>query len=253
MARDLWARVDRPNVMIKIPGTPEGVPAIRAAIADGININVTLLFSLDAWAAIAEAWLAGLEDRAAAGKPVDGVASVASFFVSRVDTAVDKRLKALGSSGAAAARPRSRTRSSPTSAGSSWSPASASPRCARRARARSACCGPRPARRTPRTPTSKYVAELVGPETVNTMPLATLLAYQDHGEPAEPLLPDAAPAAHAAIAAVEAAGVSLDEVTDELLEAGIVQFANAMDTLLAASSAAARPCSPASRRASRRA
>jgi len=232
MARDLWARCDRPNVMIKIPGTPEGVPAIRAAIAEGININVTLLFSLDAWAAIAEAWLAGLEDRAAAGKPVDGIASVASFFVSRVDTAADKRLKALGRAelcGKAAV-------ANAQLAYERWQQLVAGERfAALRAQ------GARPQRLLwASTGTKdlsysdvKYVAELVGAETVNTMPLATLLAYQDHGEVIEPLLPDAAPAAHAAIAAVEAAGVSLQQVTDELLEAGIVQFADAMERLLA--------------------
>jgi transaldolase/glucose-6-phosphate isomerase len=232
MARDLWARCDRPNVMIKIPGTPEGVPAIRAAIADGININVTLLFSLDAWAAIAEAWLAGLEERAAAGKPVDGIASVASFFVSRVDTAADKRLKARGSEqlcGRAAV-------ANAQLAYERWQQLVGGERFASM-RAR----GARPQRllwastgtKDPAYSDVKYVAELAGPETVNTMPLATLLAYQDHGEPVEPLLPDAAAPAHETIAAVEAAGVSLQEVTDELLEAGIVQFADAMERLLA--------------------
>ncbi len=232
MARDLWTRCDRPNVMIKIPGTPEGVPAIRAAIAEGININVTLLFSLDAWAAIAEAWLAGLEDRAAAGKPVDHIASVASFFVSRVDTLADKRLKALGREelcGRAAV-------ANAQLAYERWQALVADERfAALKAQ------GARPQRllwastgtKDPSYPDTKYVAELVGPETVNTMPLATLLAYQDHGEPVAPSLPDAAPSAHAAIAAVEAAGVSLEQVTEELLEAGIVQFADAMDRLLA--------------------
>jgi len=232
MARDLWTRCDRPNVMIKIPGTPEGVPAIRAAIAEGININVTLLFSLDAWAAIAEAWLAGLEDRAAAGKPVDHVASVASFFVSRVDTAADKRLKVLGRDelcGRAAV-------ANAQLAYERWQELIASERFAALK-----AVGARPQRllwastgtKDPAYSDVKYVAELAGPETVNTMPLATLLAYQDHGEPVEPLLPDAASAAHETIAAVEAAGVSLKQVTDELLEAGIVQFADAMDRLLA--------------------
>jgi transaldolase/glucose-6-phosphate isomerase len=232
MARDLWARCERPNVMIKIPGTPEGVPAIRAAIAEGININITLLFSLDAWAAIAEAWLAGLEDRAAAGKPVDGIASVASFFVSRVDSATDKRLKALGRDellGTAAV-------ANAQLAYERWQELVSGERfAALRAQ------GARPQRllwastgtKDPAYSDVKYVAELAGPETVNTMPLATLLAYQDHGEVSEPLLPDAAPAAHAAIEAIEAAGVSLQEVTDELLEQGIVQFADAMDRLLA--------------------
>jgi len=232
MARELWARCDRPNVMIKIPGTPEGVPAIRAAIAEGININVTLLFSLDAWAAIAEAWLAGLEDRAAAGQPVDHVASVASFFVSRVDTAADKRLKALGreelcGKAAVANAQLAYERWQRLVAGERF--ASMLEQGARPQRLLWASTGTK----DPAYPDVKYVAELAGPETVNTMPLATLLAYQDHGEAVEPLLPDAGSEAHAAIAAVEAAGVSLDEVTDELLEAGIVQFADAMDRLLA--------------------
>jgi transaldolase / glucose-6-phosphate isomerase len=231
MARDLWSRVDRPNVMIKIPGTPEGVPAIRAAIADGININVTLLFSLDAWAAIAEAWLAGLEDRAAAGKPVDGIASVASFFVSRVDSSVDKQLKALG---------RDELRGTAAVANAQlayerWQQLVAGERFVALQQK-----GARPQRllwastgtKDPSYSDVKYVAELAGPETVNTMPLATLLAYQDHGEIAQPLLPASASAAHAAIEAVEAAGISMDAITEELLEAGIVQFAKAMDTLL---------------------
>jgi transaldolase/glucose-6-phosphate isomerase len=232
MARDLWRRTARPNVMIKIPGTPEGVPAIRAAIAEGININVTLLFSLDAWAAIAEAWLAGLEDRAARGEPVDGIASVASFFVSRVDTAADKRLKALGHErlcGTAAV-------ANAQLAYARWQELVGGERfAALRAK------GARPQRllwastgtKDPSYSDVKYVAELAGPETVNTMPLATLLAYQDHGEVVEPLLPDSAAAAQEAVGAVEAAGVSLGEVTDELLEAGIDQFADAMERLLA--------------------
>ena len=232
MARDLWRRVDRPNAMIKIPGTPEGVPSIRQAIAEGININVTLLFSLDAWAAIAEAWLAGLEDRAAAGLPVDGIASVASFFVSRVDTATDKRLKALGREdllGRAAV-------ANAQLAYERWQELVAGERfAALREQGASAqrLLWASTGTKDPIYSDVKYVAELAGPETVNTMPLATLLAYQDHGEPVAPLLPDAAPAAHAVVEAVEMAGVSLDEVTDELLEAGIEQFSHAMETLLA--------------------
>ncbi|HET6448930.1 MAG TPA: bifunctional transaldolase/phosoglucose isomerase [Conexibacter sp.] len=232
MARDLWARCDRPNVMIKIPGTPEGVPAIRAAIAEGININVTLLFSLDAWAAIAEAWLAGLEDRAAAGQPVDHVASVASFFVSRVDSSVDKRLKALGredllGTAAVANAQLAYERWQRLVGGERFAAMQA--KGARPQRLLWASTGTK----DPSYSDVKYVAELAGPDTVNTMPLATLLAYQDHGEPHEPLLPDGAPAAHAAIEAVEAAGIAMEEVTDELLEAGIVQFADAMERLLA--------------------
>jgi transaldolase/glucose-6-phosphate isomerase len=230
-ARDLWTRVARPNAMIKIPGTPEGAPAIRAAIAEGINVNVTLLFSLDAWATIAEAWLAGLEDRAARGEPVDRVASVASFFVSRVDTVVDRRLTELGREdllGRAAV-------ANAQLAYARWHELVEGERfAALRAQ------GARPQRllwastgtKDPRYPDVKYVAELAGPETVNTMPLATLLAYREHGEPQPPLLPDATPAAREAIERLQAAGISLEAVTDELLSAGIEQFADAMARLL---------------------
>ena len=233
MARDYWARVDRPNVMIKIPGTPEGVGAIRAAIADGININVTLLFSLDAWASIAEAWLSGLEDRAAAGKPVDGIASVASFFVSRVDTAVDKRLKALGSR-RAVRHGRGRQRPARLRALAAAGGRRALRGAAGEGRAgRSGCCGPPPARRTRATPTSSTSPSWPAPRPSTRCRSRRCSPTRITASRSSRTLPDAAPAAHAAIAAIEAAGVSMDEVTDELLEAGIVAFAKAMDTLLA--------------------
>jgi transaldolase / glucose-6-phosphate isomerase len=232
LVRELWARVERPNAMIKIPGTAAGVPAIRAAIAEGININVTLLFARAAWAAVAEAWLAGLEDRVARGEPIDHVASVASFFVSRVDTAVDRRLRELG-------REQLQGRAAVANAQLAYAEwqrlvggerfAALRERGARAQRLLWASTGTK----DPHYTDVKYVAELVGPETVDTMPLATLLAYQDHGEPRPPLLPDGEPAARAALAEIEQAGVSLDAVTDELLEAGIAQFADAMARLLA--------------------
>lgn len=231
-ARDLWARFDRANAMIKIPGTTEGLDAIRSSLADGINVNVTLLFSLEAYAAVVEAWISGLEERAAKGEPIDRVHSVASFFVSRVDSAVDKRLKQLG-------RPELEGRAAVANAQlayAHWQEVVDSDRFAD-LRAK----GAHPQRllwastgtKDPRYPDTKYVSELAGPETVNTMPLATLLAYQDHGTETAPLLPDAAAAGREAIAAVEAAGVSMKEVTDELLEGGIASFAEAMERLLA--------------------
>lgn len=231
-ARDLWARYDKPNAMIKIPGTREGLGAIRAAIGDGINVNVTLLFSLEAYADVVEAWISGLEDRAARGDPIDRVHSVASFFVSRVDSAVDKRLAALG-------RDELRGRAAVANAQLAYAHWQEVVRSDRFAALRAK--GAHPQRllwastgtKDPRYPDTKYVAELAGPETVNTMPLATLLAYQDHGAETEPLLQDAAAAGRASIDAVEAAGVSISEVTDELLEAGIDAFAEAMDRLLA--------------------
>src|SRR4051812_3491598 len=175
-ARLYWGMVDRPNLMIKIPGTPEGVPAIEEAIYEGINVNVTLLFGVEAYAKVAEAYARGLERRKAEGKPLD-VHSVASFFVSRVDTEVDKRLVKLGRedllglAGLANARAAYR-------------------RFAEELRPRQEAIGGPGQRplwastgvKAPRSPDTMYVDELVAPHTVNTMPLETLLAVADHGE-----------------------------------------------------------------------
>jgi transaldolase len=136
-ARDFWKRVKRPNVMIKIPGTPEGVPAIEQAIYEGINVNVTLLFSVEAYERVADAYLKGLERRLNEDRPLD-VASVASFFVSRIDSHVDAQL----------APRRLPTRATPTAAFSGSSPGRAGSRCITRAPTSSARCGPRPASRT---------------------------------------------------------------------------------------------------------
>ncbi len=141
-AREYWARVDRPNVMIKIPGTPEGLPAIEQAIYEGINVNVTLLFSVEAYATVAEAYIKGLERRHAEGKDLD-VRSVASFFVSRVDSEVDKRLEAIGRDRPAGPGRASPTPAPPTGASRRSSAASASPSCWRPARTCSGRCGRR--------------------------------------------------------------------------------------------------------------
>ena len=147
-ARDLWKRVDRPNLLVKIPGTEEGVPAIEQAIAEGINVNVTLLFSVEAYTAIAEAYIRGMERRKEAGEALD-VHSVASFFVSRVDTEVDQRLVELDREDL---RVSAVARAPPTSASRSSSAASASPRSARRAPRCRGRCGRPPASRTRSTP-----------------------------------------------------------------------------------------------------
>ena len=143
-AREYWQRVDRPNLMIKIPGTDEGAPAIEEMIYEGLNINVTLLFSVAAYERVAEAFIRGLERRLEEGKSVD-MQSVASFFVSRVDSEVDKRLEAAGNTELLGPRgPRERARRLPALQGRS-STAIASRSCARRARRSSGRCGPRPA------------------------------------------------------------------------------------------------------------
>ena len=155
-ARRLWAAVDRPNLMVKVPGTPAGLPAIRQLIGAGININVTLLFSVDVYDQVAEAYIAALEDVPRQGGDIARIGSVASFFVSRIDTAVDKRLDALEDKGLAAGL-RGRTAilnaRTPTSATTTISRGRAGRRWRRRARAASACSGPPPASRIPPTAT----------------------------------------------------------------------------------------------------
>jgi transaldolase len=227
-ARDFWQRVSRPNVMIKIPGTPEGVKAIEQAIYEGINVNVTLLFSVSAYERVADAYLKGLERRLAEDKSVD-IASVASFFVSRVDSAVDKRLEALGREElygkAAIANARLAYRTFETIfSGPRWEGLHHAG--AHVQRPLWASTGVK----SDRYPDTMYIDQLVGPHTVNTMPLATLEAVADHGNVSGPTArrdPDAD------LHALEQAGIDLDEVTEELLRDGVTLFEDAMNRLLA--------------------
>ncbi len=228
-ARDFWKRVSRPNVMIKIPGTPEGLGAIEQGIYEGINVNITLLFAVEAYERVADAYLKGLERRQNEGQPLD-VASVASFFVSRVDSAVDKRLEAigghdelLGTAAVANARQAYR-RFEAIFSGPRWDALHHAG--AHVQRPLWASTGTK----NERYPDTKYVDELVGPHTVNTMPLATLQAFGDHGHLSGPTVthdPDAD------LEALTNAGIDMSEVTDELLADGVKQFEDAMNRLLA--------------------
>jgi transaldolase len=228
-AKDFWGRVKRPNLMIKIPGTKEGVGPIEEAIYEGLNINITLLFAVDAYEKVADAYLRGLERRLAEGKSLD-VASVASFFVSRIDTAVDKRLDGTGHDEllgtAAVANARHAYRSFERMFGTDnprWDAlhhAGAHPQ-----RPLWASTGVK----NPAYKDTLYVDELVAPHTVNTMPPATLEAVGDHGNISGPTAtrnPDET------LQALERAGIDLNEVTDELLDAGVKQFEDAMSRLL---------------------
>jgi len=230
-ARELWAHVDRPNAMIKIPATTAGVEATRRAIADGINVNVTLLFSVARYAAIIDAYLDGLEQRRRRGQPVAHIASVASFFVSRVDTAVDGLLRArgrddlAGRAGVANAQ-LAFAHSTRVYAGARFAALRAAG--ARRQRPLWAST----ATKDPRYSDVKYVDELAGPGAVNTMPPATLAAFRDHGDPGDQLTGSRAQA-HATLATLAAAGIDLDAVTNRLLADGAAAFAASMDELLA--------------------
>src|SRR3954465_5742548 len=230
-ARDYWKRVDRPNLMIKIPGTEEGVPAIEQAIFEGINVNVTLLFSVDAYARVAEAFIPGLGGRGVPGESLD-VHSVASFFVSRVDTEVDKRLEELGRRDllgtAAVVNARAAyVRFKEIFLGERF--AELRDRGARVQRPLWASTGVK----NPHYKDTKYVEELVAPDTVNTMPMPTLLAVADHGE-ITPGTADVEPEeVERELAALREAGIDMDDVTGKLLRDGVRLFEEAMDKLIA--------------------
>ncbi|MHB8659836.1 MAG: bifunctional transaldolase/phosoglucose isomerase [Solirubrobacteraceae bacterium] len=227
-ARTYWYAVKRPNVMIKIPGTPEGVDAIEQAIFEGINVNVTLLFAVEAYETVAEAYLRGLERRQEAGLPLD-VNSVASFFVSRVDTSVDRRLEQLGRSELAGRAALGNARA----AYRRFKEIFSGPRWEALRHAGGAVQRPLWASTGVKNPAysdTMYVDGLVGAHTVNTMPMATLHAAADHAHLTGPT------AEHDPtedLGALEEAGIDLAQVTDELLVEGLKQFEEAMERLLA--------------------
>ena len=227
-AREYFKRVDRPNVMIKIPGTPEGVPAIEQAVYEGINVNVTLLFSVAAYEQIAEAYIRGLERRHADGADL-GVHSVASFFVSRVDSEVDKRLEALGRTDLAGTAALANARA----AYARFETIFGGERFAALRTAGAPVQRPLWAStgvKNPAYPETMYVDGLVAPDTVNTMPMATLLAAAEHAEIAGATAEqDPRPA----LEALREAGIDMDDVTDTLLREGVDAFVTPMEKLLA--------------------
>jgi transaldolase len=238
-ARRLWAALDRPNVMIKVPGTAAGLAAIRSLLAEGININVTLLFSVARYREVLDAYVDGLEAASAAGRRIEAIASVASFFLSRIDTAVDGELASLADSGDA------RGAAAKELLGEA---AIASARCAYRdfethaslERFRGlAARGARPQRllwastgtKNPRYSDIKYVEPLIGPQTVNTLPLATLEAYHERGRPAQRLT-GTGEEGRRTLDALARLGIDLDRVTAGLLDQGIRKFTEPYDRLL---------------------
>jgi transaldolase len=227
-AERLWNRIGRRNIMIKIPGTRAGLPAITHCLAHGINVNVTLLFSVNRYREVVEAFFQGLEQRASAGRSVAGIASVASFFVSRVDSKVDASPAAakIGKGRAAIANA--------CTAYAAFQELFASPRWL--ALATRGAMVQRPlwastSTKDPALPDVYYVEALIGQHTVNTLPPATFAAYRDHGQPAI-RLPQGVKAATAVLAELAAAGVDLETVTTLLEEEGVMSFAASFDALL---------------------
>ena len=227
-AQQLWARVGRPNLMVKIPATKEGIPAIRRALAVGVNINITLIFSLARYVEVMEAYLSGLEEHLAAGHSIDHIASVASFFVSRVDTKIDPRLpegSPLRGQAAIANAKLAYDEFMKTFVGRRWE--NLKVKGARVQRPLWASTGTK----NPAYPDTVYVDNLIGPETVNTVPPATLDAFRDHGVPVVTLTRDLDKSKEA-LAQLEAAGISMDQVTQELEDEGVKAFADAFSQLL---------------------
>jgi transaldolase len=232
-ARALWQAVDKPNLFVKIPATQEGLPAITTAIAEGISVNVTLIFSLERYGQVMDAYQAGLEQAMAAGRDLSTIHSVASFFVSRVDVEVDARLDAIGTPEALEAKGRTAVANARLAyqsyeeiiAGERWQ--------------RLAAAGAHPQRplwastgvKNPAYPDTMYVTELVAPGTVNTMPGSTLAAFADHGEVRGDTVRGGYRAAIVHLDTLEILGIGYREVTDTLERDGVTKFEQSWDEL----------------------
>ncbi|MBK9711879.1 MAG: transaldolase [Kouleothrix sp.] len=242
-ARQLWKIVDRPNLMVKIPGTIEGIPAIEQMIYEGLSINVTLLFAVSMYERVMEAYLKGLERRVAEGQPVDQIHSVASFFVSRVDTMVDKELDAkirsapageqgqlqelLGKAAVANAKVAYQAFKQVFS-GPRWDALAAKGANLQRPLWASTST------KNPAYPDTMYIAELVGPHTVNTVPENALLAFADHGVARGNTVEEDVAGAQAALQRLAAAGIDMRDVTERrLVDEGVKSFGDSFDKLLA--------------------
>ena len=231
-ARRLWRLVARPNIMVKIPGTREGLPAIRQAIAEGCNINITLLFAIERYAQVIDAYFAGLEQRARDGAPIRQIASVASFFVSRVDTSVDQLLEAKRDEALAPLIGQAAIANAKL-AYHRFTESLRSPRFqalkAKGAQVQRVLWAST-STKNPAYRDVRYVEELIGEHTVNTMPEATLAAFRDHGRAAATIEHGIAEA-QAVFARLAEAGLDLSRVTADLEDAGVKAFADSFDAL----------------------
>jgi transaldolase len=231
-AAELWEKVDRENVMIKIPGTQPGLAAIRETIGKGINVNVTLLFGLDRYEAVTEAYIAGLEDHLAAGHKIGHIASVASFFLSRIDVLVDplldeKGLPELKGEVAVASAKKAYEIYKRVFSTERWKKLEAE--------------GAKPQRllwastssKNPAFKDTKYVEALIGPDTVDTVPLETIEAFRDHGVAADTLILGLEQATET-LGRIKAAGIDIDAITQQLEDEGIEKFNKPFEKLLQA-------------------
>jgi transaldolase len=241
-ARRLWKRCDRPNVMVKIPGTGPGVPAIRQCLAEGININITLLFSVERYREVMEAYLSAFEARVAAGQPVDRLRSVASFFVSRVDTNVDKQLDAVAADAARPERQRQLARELRGKTGianarlayRAFEEVFSGERYARlreRGASRQRPLWASTSTKDPAYPDLYYVEALIAPDSIDTMPRETFEAYKDHGVP-RVRIHDDLDRAQDVLDGLAELGIEESQVFDELEQEGVRKFSDSYDSLL---------------------
>ena len=238
-ARELWRGLDRPNVFIKVPATKNGLPAIQQLISEGINVNVTLLFGLPRYREVAEAYIASLEERAAAGKPVDRVCSVASFFLSRIDVLVDSKLEEIMAGGGAKAETAQRLHGQVAIASAKEAYQIYKEIFGQKRFQRLADKGGRPQRvlwaststKNPEYSDVKYVEALIGPETINTLPQETLKAYRDHGNPEE-RLEQGLEEARKVLELLPEVDIPIDQVTQQLEEEGVDKFNKPYDRLM---------------------
>ena len=238
--RRLWGEVNRPNLMVKIPGTAEAVPVIAEMIAEGININITLLFAVESYERVAWAYIEGIEKRHAAGRPIDRIASVASFFVSRVDTLVDKLLDEKIATDSANAEQYLALKGKIAVANAKLAYAKYQEIFGSERFQKLAKAGARPQRplwastgtKNPDYPDTLYVDTLVGPDTVNTMPGKTIEAFLDHGS-TERAVDKHVEMARQQMADLAAAGIDIKAVTHQLEEEGIASFIKSFESLLA--------------------
>ena len=238
--RRFWKMVDRPNLMVKIPATPAGLPAIRQALSEGININITLIFSIKTYREVTEAYLSALESRNAEGKDISRMASVASFFVSRVDTLVDKLLedKIKATSDPAEQQKLKALEGKAAIANArlvyqDFKKIFSTPRFESLKHSGAHVQRPLWASTSTKNPAYRdvlYAEELIGPDTVDTMPLETIENFRDHGR-VRLSIEDNIPQAHAELEALEKIGISYDRVTQQLLEEGVQKFADSFHKL----------------------
>jgi len=241
-ARQLWSAVNRPNLFIKVPATREGLPAIQQLIGEGINVNITLLFGLPRYREVVEAYLTGLETLADQGKPLDRVASVASFFLSRIDVLIDPLLEKLQAEKSAADRKNLTDLHGQVAIASAKAAYQDYRKIFREERFQKlARLGARTQRllwastgtKNPDYSDVKYIDTLIGPETINTVPPETLNAYRDHGQ-ASLQLEKNAQAAYNVLEGLHQAGINLDEMTQKLEDEGVAKFNQAFEKLMAA-------------------